>query len=275
MTTGCDIPDVNRLRQKALARWDSEGGAGPDGPQKRDLSDAGTDDVPSLTDTGLAQLRIRIIALENLMITLLAEMSDGQRERAREMAATITPRVGSTPHPLTIHAARRMLDMIVRAEYFRIAELGPANQVQEHAMNKTEMSTKTAVIPTLRYRDGKTAIDWLCATFGFEKNLVIPDKSGEIAHAQLTFGNGMIMLGSANNNVFHNLVKSPAESGAVGSQSVYIIVTDVDQHYARTVSAGAEIVMAIKDEDYGGRGYSCRDLEGHVWSFGSYDPWAA
>jgi uncharacterized glyoxalase superfamily protein PhnB len=142
-------------------------------------------------------------------------------------------------------------------------------------MNKTEPSTRTAVIPTLRYRDGVSAIAWLCSTFGFEKNLVVPDKSGEIAHAQLTFGNGMIMLGSARNNEFHNLVKSPAESGSIGSQSVYIIVAEIDQHYANTVKAGAEIVMAIKDEDYGGRAYSCRDPEGHVWNFGSYDPWTA
>ncbi len=140
-------------------------------------------------------------------------------------------------------------------------------------MNKTETRTRTTVIPTLRYKDGKAAIQWLCATFGFETSLVIPEKDGQIAHAQLTFGNGMIMLGSAENNEFHNLVKSPAESGAIGSQSVYIVVADIDRHYARTVSAGAEIVMAMKDEDYGGRGYSCRDPEGHVWNFGSYDPW--
>lgn len=142
-------------------------------------------------------------------------------------------------------------------------------------MSKTAISTNTAVIPTLRYRDGKAAIAWLCSTFGFEKQLVVPDETGEIAHAQLTFGNGMIMLGSASNNEFHNLVKSPAESGGIGSQSVYIVVAAIDQHYANTVKARAEIVMAIKDEDYGGRAYSCRDPEGHVWNFGSYDPWAA
>ena len=69
--------------------------------------------------------------------------------------------------------------------------------------------------------------------------------------------------------------KPPIDVGGVGTQSPYIIVEDVDAHYARAVAAGAEIVMDIKDEDYGGRGYSCRDPEGHVWNFGSYDPWAA
>jgi uncharacterized glyoxalase superfamily protein PhnB len=274
-STGTNLSERTKRRQNALARWDNEGGAGPDGPQRNDRLGPVIDPMLRPTDAELVQLRIRVIALENLMITLLAETSDGQRDLARDLADTISPRPGSTRHPLTIHAARRMLNMIERAETFRVMGLGPDNDVQENTMNKSEASTKTTIIPTLRYRDGKTAIDWLCGTFGFEINLVVPDKGGEIAHAQLTFGNGMIMLGSARNNEFHNLVKSPAESGGIGSQSVYIIVADIDQHYARTVRAGADIVMAIKDEDYGGRAYSCRDPEGHLWNFGSYDPWAA
>lgn len=64
-------------------------------------------------------------------------------------------------------------------------------------------------------------------------------------------------------------------AGSVPSQSPYIILKDADKHYARAVAAGAEIVMDIKDEDHGGRGYSCRDPEGHIWNFGTYDPWAA
>jgi uncharacterized glyoxalase superfamily protein PhnB len=51
-------------------------------------------------------------------------------------------------------------------------------------------------------------------------------------------------------------------------------VDDADAHYARAAAAGAEIVLDIVDEDYGGRGYSCRDPEGHLWNFGTYDPWA-
>ena len=82
------------------------------------------------------------------------------------------------------------------------------------------------------------------------------------------------MLGSALKSEFDSLQKPPSALGEAVSQSSYIIVVDADKHYARAVAAGAEIVMEIKDEDYGGRGYSCRDLEGHVWSFGSYDPWA-
>lgn len=129
------------------------------------------------------------------------------------------------------------------------------------------------MIPTLRYTDTAAAINWLCEVFGFEKHLVIPGEGGTIVHAQLVIGNGMMMLGSALANEFDNLQKPPSALGGAVSQSPYIIVEDADKHYEQTVAAGAEIVIELKDEDYGGRGYSCRDLEGHVWNFGSYDPW--
>ena len=141
-------------------------------------------------------------------------------------------------------------------------------------MKTIHSNSSATVIPTLRYRDGQAAIDWLCKAFGFKQQLVVPDQSGAIAHAQLVYGNGMIMLGSATNNDFHKLVKAPSESGGIGSQSAYIVVTDVDDHYKKAVAAGAEIVIDIKNEDHGGRAYSCRDPEGHIWNFGSYDPWS-
>ena len=135
-------------------------------------------------------------------------------------------------------------------------------------------NTTATVIPTMNYKDAGVAIEWLCEAFGFEKHLVVPGENGTIAHAQLVFGNGMIMLGSAREDAFGKLQKPPRALGGVGSQSPYIIVEDADKHYARAVAAGAEIVIDIKDEDYGGRGYSCRDPEGHLWNFGTFDPWA-
>jgi uncharacterized glyoxalase superfamily protein PhnB len=127
----------------------------------------------------------------------------------------------------------------------------------------------------MRYRDAPAAIDWLCNAFGFEKSLVVPGDAGTIAHAQLTFGNGMIMLGSAGTHGggYDELIKTPAELGGVGTQSAYVIVTDADAHHDRAVAAGAEILMPIEDQSYGGRAYTCRDPEGHLWTFGSYDPW--
>lgn len=134
--------------------------------------------------------------------------------------------------------------------------------------------TVANVIPCLRYRDAPAAIAWLCRAFGFTEHLVVAGENGTIAHAQLAFGNGMIMLGSSDDREFGRRMKTPAEVGGFGTQSPYVIVADADAHYARARAAGAEIVIELRDEDYGGRGYSCRDPEGHLWNFGTYDPWA-
>ena len=133
----------------------------------------------------------------------------------------------------------------------------------------------TTFIPVLRYQDAPAAIDWLCQAFGFETHLVVPNDDGTIAHAQLSFGNGMVMLGSVLKNEveFGSLLKQPDEVGGRQTQSIYVVVTDADAAYTRAKAGGAKIVMEIRDEDYGGRDFSCRDLEDYLWSFGSYDPW--
>lgn len=139
------------------------------------------------------------------------------------------------------------------------------------------MKTTATIVPGLRYQDAPKAIDWLCRAFGFEKHLVVPNDDGTIAHAQLTFGNGMIMLGSAgkHGNTYDELVKPASESGATPTQGLYVIVEDADAHLARARAAGAEILIDVQDEHYGGRDYTCRDPEGNVWTFGTYDPWTA
>jgi uncharacterized glyoxalase superfamily protein PhnB len=136
-------------------------------------------------------------------------------------------------------------------------------------------NTKATIIPVLRYRDAPAAIEWLCKVFGFEKHLVVPDEDGSVAHAQLSFGNGMIMLASVpkSETEFGRLMKQPDEMGGAQTQTSYVVVTDVDAVYANAKIGGAKIATEIRDEDYGGRGFSCYDLEGHLWSFGSYDPW--
>ena len=141
-------------------------------------------------------------------------------------------------------------------------------------MSNLAKITKATLIPCLRYRDAPAAIEWLCQTFGFEKQLVVPNDDGTIAHAQLSFGNGMIMLGSVRKDEFGSLMKQPDEVGGGQTQSTYVVVTDADAAYTRAEAGGAKIAMEIRDEDYGGRDFSCFDLEGHLWSFGSYDPWS-
>lgn len=129
------------------------------------------------------------------------------------------------------------------------------------------------VIPTLNYRDAPAAIEWLCRAFGFEKQAVYMD-GDVVLHAQLTFGSGMIMLGSSGKDGdWAKYMTSPDETGGRATHGVCVIVDDADAHYARATAAGAKIEIDIADQHYGGRGYACRDLEGYVWWFGSYDPW--
>ncbi|MFN0194766.1 MAG: VOC family protein [Aestuariivirga sp.] len=137
-------------------------------------------------------------------------------------------------------------------------------------------SAGATIMPVLRYRDAPAAIEWLCQTFGFEKHLVIPGKDGAIAHAQLSFGNGMVMLASKlkTDMELDRAARGPAAAGLGNTPSVYVVVADADVVYAKVKAVGAGIAMEIRDEDYGGRDFSCHDPEGYLWSFGTYDPWS-
>jgi uncharacterized glyoxalase superfamily protein PhnB len=144
-------------------------------------------------------------------------------------------------------------------------------------MSQVSKAEPNIVAGGMRYKDAPAAIDWLCRAFGFTAQLVVPGESeGQVAHAQLCYGKGMIMLGSvgAEGGSFNELMATPQQTGGRNTQSAYVIVEDPAAHHERAVAAGAEIVMALEDKDYGGSGYSCRDPEGHVWSFGDYDPFA-
>jgi uncharacterized glyoxalase superfamily protein PhnB len=134
--------------------------------------------------------------------------------------------------------------------------------------------TKSTVIPGLRYRNAPAAIEWLCNVIGFEKQLVVPgDTEDTVLHAQLKLGGGMIMLGSVSDNDFGRLMKQPDEIGGSETQCSYVLVDDADVVYEKARASGAEIVMPIKDEEYGGRAFTCRDPEGHIWAVGTYNPW--
>ena len=138
------------------------------------------------------------------------------------------------------------------------------------------MSTQSRgnIIPGMRYRDAPAAIEWLCRAFGFSRHLVVPDEDGGIAHAQLVLGSGMIMLGSyRDEGEYDRLVRLPDDAGG-STQAAYIVIEDIENHYRRAVGAGARVVYELADQDYGGKLYSVLDPEGHLWNFGSYDPWA-
>jgi uncharacterized glyoxalase superfamily protein PhnB len=126
------------------------------------------------------------------------------------------------------------------------------------------------ISPALYYRDANAAIDFLECAFGFERRMVASDADGGVAHAELTFRDSVIMVGSVK-----------AEKGWVSpldltgvNQTLSVIVEDADAHYARAVANGATTARPPQDESYGGRGYDARDCEGNVWYFSTYVPGA-
>lgn len=134
-------------------------------------------------------------------------------------------------------------------------------------------NTRATIIPCLRYRDAHAAIDWLCRAFSFERHGIY-EHEGKVMHAQLIYGNGMVMLGSADvASGWGQLIAQPDEIGGRETQSPCIVVADAAAHHAQAVAAGAEVVIPLAEQGYRGSGYACRDLEGHIWWFGDYDPW--
>ena len=128
-----------------------------------------------------------------------------------------------------------------------------------------------SMFPCLSYRDAPAAIEWLCAAFGFEKVVVYEGANGTVEHAELRLGNGMVMLGSPKGEA----AGPNAEGGPNDwSQSIYVVLPEVDAHHARAKAAGARIVRELVDTDYGSRDYAARDPEGYLWSFGTYQPFA-
>ncbi len=129
------------------------------------------------------------------------------------------------------------------------------------------------IIPALRYRDADAGLEFLRSAFGAEEKEVHRDDNGVVRHAELRLGGGLVMVGEA------------APDGWLGGErprplastiSLYVVVDDPDAHHERAAAAaGATVVRPLQNTDYGSREYSVRDPEGNLWSFGTYDPYAA
>ncbi|GGO81250.1 VOC family protein [Wenjunlia tyrosinilytica] len=128
-------------------------------------------------------------------------------------------------------------------------------------------ASRPTVYPTLRYRDARAAIDFLKNAFGFTEVAVHGEDEGPVHHAEMAYGNGLVMFGSA---VERGDFSKAARD--LGPASVYVVVEDTDKHHARAVAAGAEIVVPVTDQDYGSRDYTAKDPEGNLWTFGTYTP---
>lgn len=130
------------------------------------------------------------------------------------------------------------------------------------------------VIPSLIYEDAPRMIEWLCDTFGFSKRAVYENGKGGIAHAELTLGDGMIMLGSPSDNAFNRLQSTPKALRGV-SQSPYIVVDDAQAVFDKVALAGGMIVGEMRHNTESGDTFFCYDPEGYLWSIGTYNPWHA
>ncbi len=121
--------------------------------------------------------------------------------------------------------------------------------------------------PIVSYEDAKAGIEWLQKAFGAEVLASHEGDGGKVEHFELSFDGGIVMGGTKDAGQL-------AEQAGVelGKASVYLVVSDPDAHHERARKAGAEIVIPLRDEDYGSRGYSAVDPEGNTWSFGTYRP---
>jgi uncharacterized glyoxalase superfamily protein PhnB len=122
------------------------------------------------------------------------------------------------------------------------------------------------------YSDAPAAIDWLCRAFGFEVRLKIEGEGGSIEHSELTYGEGLVMVGQAGLAHKPSFRKSPRSLTGANTQNMMVFVDDVEAHCAQARASGASIVSEPATTDYGedywtDRGYECEDLEGHHWWF--------
>jgi uncharacterized glyoxalase superfamily protein PhnB len=123
---------------------------------------------------------------------------------------------------------------------------------------------RPAFIPSLAYRDNRAALKWLESAFGFESSEVLTDAEDNIVHAEMTYEDGVVMIGTE----WADWTRSPASLGGKNTQRVHVrIDSGIDEHYARAKKAGAKVVMEPADQFYGDRTYVVTDLEGHYWTF--------
>jgi uncharacterized glyoxalase superfamily protein PhnB len=141
-------------------------------------------------------------------------------------------------------------------------------------MAATETNSPSTIMPAMRYLDAPAAMEWLSKVFGFARHAVYENPDGTIAHAEMTLGGGMIMLGSQKDDEYGRGFKSPRETGGAETRSVYIVVRDADAVFVRAQAAGGEIVRPLQNTDYGSREFTVKDPVGNSWSVGTYDPWA-
>jgi uncharacterized glyoxalase superfamily protein PhnB len=128
----------------------------------------------------------------------------------------------------------------------------------------TPAPRRPAFIPSIIYKDNRTALQWLQQAFAFEPSEVLTDSKDNIVHAEMTHEDGVLMIGSE----FASWAKSPESVGGSNTQRVHVRLTSgIDEHCERARQGGAQIAMEPADQFYGDRTYMAIDVEGHHWTF--------
>jgi uncharacterized glyoxalase superfamily protein PhnB len=120
------------------------------------------------------------------------------------------------------------------------------------------------IYPTLSYDDAPAAIEFLCRAFGFAEHQLHRGPDGSVAHGELRLGDGIVMVGERRDD----------DLATGGTQLVYVVLEPeaIDAHHEQAAAAGAQVIRAPFDTDYGSRDYQAKDPEGNVWAFGTYRP---
>lgn len=125
-----------------------------------------------------------------------------------------------------------------------------------------------SIYPRLAYDDERAALEFLTRAFGFVERREARMDGGdpkESILAWLDFGDGVVMIGRTETEV--HMINSPRQTSGKVTAMMNVHVDDIDAHYERAISEGAQIVMEINDAFYGNRRYEALDPEGHRWHF--------
>ena len=122
------------------------------------------------------------------------------------------------------------------------------------------------IVPYLHYNKVEEALEWLSAAFGFKVSFTMPDSQGHLLHAEMRYGDGLVMMGPTSRDYG---ALSPLDLAGV-NQGLYIYVDDVIAHFEHAKANGADIIMEPEYMFWGDRMYTAKDLEGHKWTFSQH-----